>query len=77
MTAGQGVPLVDTMVRLLGYADDVSVTEEGDYDGVSRLEMRVNCTSKGSSDDADMKMNVEKTKVLHVRAQEKVSKTTE
>ena len=27
---GQGVPLVEILIRLLGYADDVAVTEEGD-----------------------------------------------
>ena len=35
--------------------------EEGDEEGVRRLEDRVNNVSEGSTQDADMKMNVEKT----------------
>ena len=55
--AGQGVPLVDTLIRLLGYEDDLAVTEVGEEDGVCRIEKRVNDIVKGSSDDADMQVN--------------------
>ena len=73
---GQGVPLAEIFIRLLGYADDVAVTEEGDDEGVARVEDRVNCIADGSEEDADMKVNAEKTVVMHVRAQDKTSVTT-
>ena len=61
VTTGQGVSLAEIFIRLLGYADDVAVTGEGDVEGVSRVENRVNCIADGSEKDADMKVNAEKT----------------
>ena len=75
-SANKGVPLADIFAHLLGYADDVAVLEMGDSDGVLALENRVSDISEGSSDDADMMINVEKTKPLHVRKQDPVSVTT-
>lgn len=66
-TTGSGVSLADTLIRQLGYADDAAVTEEGDDEGVTRVEGRVNKIAKGSSADADMDVNIEKTVMLHVR----------
>ena len=73
---GQGVPLADALIRLLGYADDVAVPEEGDDEGIVRVEKRVNSIADGSDKDADMKVNVDKTVVLHVRAQDETSPTS-
>ena len=75
--AGQGVPLADnTLIRLLGYEDDLAVTKVGEEDGVCRIEKSVNDIAKGSSDDTDMQVNTEKTKSMHVREQDKTSPTT-
>ena len=74
---GQGVPLAQTFIRLLGYTDDVAVTELGDDAGVQKIEERVDNISKGSSDDADMQVNKEKTvTLLHVRTQDKTTPAT-
>ena len=62
------VPLVEILIRLLDYADDVAVTEYGDSEGIQRIESRVNNISEGSSVHADMKVDIEKTIALHVRA---------
>ena len=40
------------------------------------MSKRVTQTSEDSRKDADMHLNVEKTKVIHVREQQKVSTTT-
>ena len=60
MVPGQGVPLVEILICLFGYADDVSIAEYGDDNGILRIEDRVNYISRGSSDDADMNVNIEK-----------------
>ena len=75
-STGSGVPLADTLIRLLGYADDVAVAEEGDEEGIARIETRVNKIADGSKEDADMDVNIEKTIMLHVREQERPPPTT-
>lgn len=40
LVPGQGVPLADILIRLLGYADDVAIAEYGGSDGIQRLESR-------------------------------------
>ena len=67
---------MDTLVHLLGYADDVVALEEGSTEGIVRLEERVNDIAKGSKKDADMSVNIIKTKALHVTTQDPVSPTT-
>ena len=67
----------DTIVHTLGYADDAALIESGEEAGVTRMSCRVTEISNGSREDADMQINVDKTKVLHVRQQQKVSETTE
>ena len=70
---GQSVSLADILIRLLGYADDVAVVESGDDEGIRKFENRVTKISKGSKKDVDMQVNIEKTKTLHVRTQDKTS----
>ena len=53
-----GVPLADTLIRLLCYADDVVVAKVGDEDGVSRVEGRVNDISDESAEDTDMEVKL-------------------
>ena len=60
-----GVSLTETIIRLLGYADDALVAEEGDADGLQRMEVRVNKISVVSEADADMKVSIEKTVMMH------------
>ena len=72
----KGIPLAETMVHALGYADDVVVLEPGTDEGIQRLEDRVNAISHGSKEDADMSLSTDKTKTLHITAQQAVSKTT-
>ena len=67
----KGVSFMD-----LGYADDVALLEEGEVDGVKRLSDKVTEISVGSKKDADMSISIPKTMTLHVREQDKVSKTT-
>ena len=67
----KGVSFMD-----LGYADDVALLEEGEVDGAKRLSDRVTEISVGSKKDADMSISIPKTMTLHVREQDKVSKTT-
>ena len=72
----KGVPFMEIMLHTLGYADDVALMEEGDESGITRLSERVSEISKGSKKDADMSVNVPKTKSLHVCQQDEVSETT-
>ena len=67
------------MLHTLGYADDVAIIEYGDEEGVFRLSeiiIMVTAIAEGSKECADMNVNIPKTKSLHVRCQEEVSKTT-
>ena len=72
----RGVTLAESLVHTLGYADDAALTEFGDEEGIQRLTSRVTSIASGSRADADMEINVDKTKTLHVCEQDTVSKTT-
>ena len=72
----KGVPLGDTRVHTLGYADDLALTDNGDADGVVKANARATKIAVKSRERADMKVKITKTKVLHVRPQDPVSDTT-
>ena len=75
-TLHKGVSLGDTIIHILGYADDAALIDFGDSEGLKIAEERVSAIAKGSREDADMLISIPKTKVLHVRAQESVTATT-
>ena len=72
----KGVCLTDTMVHVLGYADDAVVLEDGTEEGIQKVRNRVNDIEKDSKEDADMYLNADKTEVMHIRRQEEVSPLT-
>ena len=73
----KGVKLLDEIViHTLGFADDVSLVDYGDADGVSTASKRVTNIAKGSkSSDADMVISIPKSKAMHVRAQDPITPT--
>ena len=73
----KGVNLADTIIHILGYADDAVILEDGTPNGVQQITERVNSISQGSKQDADMLLNTDKTVVMHVRAQEEVPPATQ
>ena len=75
--AGKGVPLYNTIIHTLGYADDAALLDHGNPAGIARASTRVTNIATGSRADADMSISIAKTKVLHVRAQDPVSATTD
>ena len=68
----KGTPFGDTTIHTLGYADDAALVD-GDL-GVATE--RVTAIAQGSKKDADMSINIDKTEVMHVTAQGRVSSTT-
>ena len=72
----EGVTLGQTIVHTLAFADDAAQINEGNTAGIAKASRRVTDVSKGSKQDADMSINVEKTKAQHVRAQEPITCTT-
>ena len=74
--SGKGVSLGTSCIHTLGYADDLALTDSGDADGISKATSRVSAIAEGSRCDADMQVKLAKTKILHVRAQDPVSETT-
>ena len=54
---GKGISLADTMIHVLGYADDAVILEDGTPRGILQMNNRVNAISKGSKEDADMMLN--------------------
>ena len=72
----KGVSMADTIIHVLGYADDAVILEDGTQKGVQAITNRVNSISKGSKEDADMLLNADKTVVMHVRSQEEISPMT-
>ena len=72
----KGVTLAETIIHTLGYADDAALVDAGDEEGILRASERVSAIAEGSRTDADMVISIPKTKVLHVRAQDAVSRTT-
>ena len=78
-TQGKGVNLISTpptRVHTLGYTDDLSLTDTGDEAGTDRSTSRVSEISAGSREEADMKVKIVKTKILHVHSQDPVSDTS-
>ena len=72
----EGVPLLDTIISTLGYADDLGLLNKGDADGIKKASERITAIAIGSKADADMKVSLPKTKVLHVREQDPITDTT-
>ena len=56
-----GVTLGQTIVHTLAFADDAAQVNEGNSEGIAKASRRVTDVSKGSKQDADMSINVEKT----------------
>ena len=78
-TQGKGVNLISTpptRVHTLGYTDDLSLTDTGDETDTDRSTSRVSEISAGSREEADMKVKIVKTKILHVHSQEPVFDTS-
>ena len=72
------MPQIQSKVSNLGYyADDAVILEDGSTEGVQQVASRVNTISKGSKEDADMLLNEDKTVVMHVKNQDKVSPLTQ
>ena len=70
---GKGIKLADTLVHILGYA---VILEDGTEEGVEQISTRINDIAEGSKEDADMLLNADKTEVIHIRRQDKVSPLT-
>ena len=73
---GKGVSFGTSCLHTLGYADDLSLVDEGNADGNAKATKRVTSIAVGSRARADMEVKIVKTKVLHVRPQDPVSDTT-
>ena len=71
-----GVSLLDTVISTLGYADDLGLLNYGDEQGIKKATERITAISMGSRIDADMKVSLPKTKVLHVREPDPITNTT-
>ena len=72
----EGVSLLDTVISTLGYADDLGLLNYGDEQGIKKATERITAISVGSRVDADMKVSLPKTKVLHVREPDPITNTT-
>ena len=72
----KGVMLGQTIIHTLGYADDAALLDVGDEAGIARATDRITTIAAGSRASADMEISKSKTKVLHVRDQDKISATT-
>ena len=70
---GKGVPFGHTLVHTLTYADDAVLVDLGDASDINRATERVSKIALGSKDDADMSINVKKTKSMHVRSQDPIT----
>ena len=64
------------MGHTLVFADDATLTENGNQEGIPKSSKRVTDIVTGSRADADMEISIKKTKVMHVRAQDEVTATT-
>ena len=69
---GKGVPFADGIAHTLAYADDAALLD-GDTDTAT---LRVTAIAKGSAEDADMAINVDKTEVVHFCEQGRVPTAT-
>ena len=50
--------------------------DHGSDEGIAIVTERLNDVATGSEQDADMKINKDKTKIMHVRAQDPITQTT-
>ena len=69
---GKGVQFEGHNVHTLGYADDAALL---DHD-INVAAARVNSIARGSTKDADMKINAGKTELMHVMEQGRVAAAT-
>ena len=72
----EGVSLFGTIISTLGYADDLGLLNYADTEGLKKASERITAIAIGSRADADMKVSLPKTKVLHVQEQDPISETT-
>ena len=72
----EGVSLFDTIISTLGYADDLGLLNYADEEGLKKASERITAIAIGSRIDADMKVSLPKTKVLHVQEQDPITETT-
>ena len=63
---GKGAPLGTTIVHTLGYVVDIVLIDEGDTSGFLKHSARITAIVRGSRIDADMNINIPKTKSIHV-----------
>ena len=68
----KGIKFGNVMVDTLGYADDAALLDTD----VHTATERVTSIARGSEQDADMKINVGKTEVMHVEEQDSVAQAT-
>ena len=77
--AVKGVSFANTILHTLGYADDIALIDNGHNDSIHLATERVTSIAQGSKKDTDRydaTISIPKTKVLHVRSQSQVNKTT-
>ena len=55
---GKGVALADTLIHTLVYADNLTVLEPGDVEGLQCLSRRLSKISATSREDADMSISL-------------------
>ena len=60
-------------IGVLGYADDAALISKS----ADLMSKRLNKVSKGSREDADMYLNTDKTKVMHVERQQELPAPTQ
>ena len=72
----KGVSLLGTIIHTLGYADDAALVDLGNAAGIIRATDRLSKIASGSLRDADMQINIKKTKGMHIRKQDPISDTT-
>ena len=65
--------LLDTIISTLGYADDLGLLNYADEEGLKKASERITTIAIGSRVDADMKVSLPKTKVLHVQEQDPIT----
>ena len=74
MVMGKGALLSSTSTP--PTSDDLTLTDIDNVAGTDRATARATEITNGSRTAADMKVNIVKTKVLHVLPQESVTETT-
>ena len=75
--SNKGVSLIGTILHTLGHADDAALVDLGDAVGVIRATQRLSRITTGSLEDVDIQIQIEKTKVIHVRRQDPITDITQ